>query len=130
VANVSGVYTVTGQLTELQAALLGGASIALGVLTFSKNVMITVGKDLVKLDPFSAFIAVLSMSVVVHFYAWIGVPVSTSQGIIGAVLGFGLVQGVQTINARTLLRILFGWICTPAIALGLAVATLWVIRAV
>ncbi len=129
VANVSGVYTVTGQLNELQAALLGGGSIALGALTYSKNVMITVGKDLVKLDPFSAFIAVLSMSLVVHFYAWIGVPVSTSQGIIGAVLGFGLVKGVQTINLRTLLRIFFGWVCTPAFALGLAVAILWVIRA-
>lgn len=129
VANVTGVYTQTGHLTELQAALLGAASIALGALTYSKNVMITVGKKLVKLDPFSAFVAVLSMSLVVHFYAWIGVPVSASQGIIGAVLGFGLVKGVQTINARTLLRILFGWVGTPAVALGLACAVVWILRA-
>jgi PiT family inorganic phosphate transporter len=129
VANVTGVYVQTGQLTELQAAILGGASIALGALTYSKNVMITVGKKLVKLDPFSALIAVLSMSLVVHFYAWVGVPVSTSQGIIGAVLGFGLVKGVQTINSRTLLRIFFGWIGTPAIALGLGCAIIWIMRA-
>ena len=129
VANVTGVYVQAGQLTELQAALLGGASIALGALTYSKNVMITVGKNLVKLDPFSAFIAVLSMSLVVHFYAWVGVPVSTSQAIVGAVVGFGLIKGAQTINARTMLRILFGWVGTPALAFALACAIFWTIRA-
>jgi PiT family inorganic phosphate transporter len=120
VANVTGVYVQTGQLSELQAALVGGGSIALGALSFSRSVMVTVGKRLVKLDPFSAFIAVLSMALVVHFFAKLGVPVSTSQGIVGAVLGIGLLKGMQTIRARTLVNIVFGWIGTPAIALVLA----------
>jgi len=123
VANVSGVYVQTGQLTELQAALLGGGSIALGALTFSRNVMVTVGKKLVRLDPFSAFIAVLSMATVVHFFAKVGVPVSTSHGIVGAVLGLGLLKGMQTIRARTLLWIVFGWLGTPSIALVMAYFT-------
>ncbi len=116
VANVTGVFTQTGQLTIFMAALIGGGSIALGVLTYSKNVMKTVGKKLVKLDPFSAFIAVFSSAIVVHFYAIIGVPVSTSQAIIGSVLGIGLLKGAQTINFKTLLSIVTGWISTPAIA--------------
>jgi PiT family inorganic phosphate transporter len=120
VANVTGVYIQTGQLTVFQAALLGGASIALGAVTYSKNVMMTVGQKLVRLDPFSAFIAVLSVALVVHFYAKVGVPVSTSQAIIGAVLGIGILKGVQTIKLRTLLSIVFGWIGTPALALALA----------
>ncbi|MBN1838123.1 MAG: anion permease [Spirochaetales bacterium] len=120
VANVTGVYVQTGQLSQLQAALLGGGSMALGALTFSRNVMITVGRRLVRLDPFSAFVAVLSMAMVVHFFAKLGVPVSTSQGIVGAVLGIGLLKGMQTIQARTLLRIAFGWLGTPSIALVLA----------
>jgi PiT family inorganic phosphate transporter len=120
VANVTGVYTQTGQLTVLQAALLGGGSIALGAVTYSKNVMITVGKRLVRLDPYSAFIAVFSMAIVVHIFAIIGVPVSTSQAIIGSVLGIGIIKGVQTIKLRTLLLILFGWIGTPSIALAFA----------
>ena len=120
VANVTGVYIQTGQLNVLQAALLGGGSIALGALTYSKNVMITVGKKLVRLDPFSAFIAVFSMALVVHTFAIIGVPVSTSQAIIGSVLGVGILKGVQTIRVRTLVLILFGWIGTPSIALVIA----------
>ena len=81
---------------------------ALGAATFSRNVMITVGKRLVKLDPFSAFIAVFSMALVVRFSTTLGVPVSTSQGILGALLGIGLLKGMQTIRARTLVHIAFG----------------------
>jgi PiT family inorganic phosphate transporter len=83
-------------------------------------VMITVGKKLVRLDPYGAFIAVFSMAVVVHGFAIIGVPVSTSQAIIGSVLGIGIFKGAQTIKLRTLLLIFFGWIGTPSIALAFA----------
>jgi PiT family inorganic phosphate transporter len=120
VANVTGIYTETGQLTVLQAALLGGGSIALGAVTYSRNVMRTVGRNLVKLDPFSAFVTVLSMALVVHFFAKVGVPVSTSQAIIGAVLGIGIFKGVRTINTRTLVSIVFGWLGTPMISLVLS----------
>ena len=99
-----------------QATLTGGISIALGAVTYSKRVMMTVGKGLVSLDGFSAFIAVLSQAITVHIYAEIGVPVSTSQAIIGAVLGIGLVLGMQTINSRTLLNIVIGWLSTPLIS--------------
>jgi len=116
VANVTGVFTQTGQLSIFQAALLGGASIALGAITYSRNVMKTVGKNLVKLDSFSAFIAVLSSAIVVHIFSKVGVPVSTSQAIIGAVLGIGLLKGAQTINLKTLFSILSGWVCSPIIA--------------
>lgn len=93
---------------------------ALGAVTYSSNVMITVGSKLVKLDPFSAFIAVTSMALVVHFYAKAGVPVSASQAIIGAVLGIGILKGAQTVNMETLAFIVFGWIGTPLIALVLS----------
>jgi inorganic phosphate transporter, PiT family len=57
-----------------------------------------------------------SQAIIVHFYAKIGVPVSTSQAVIGAVLGIGLLKGVQTIHFKVLLGILFGWAGTPLIA--------------
>ena len=117
VGNVIGVYYQTGLLDNIHIlTLIGGAAIALGVLTYSKNVMLTVGSRLVQLDAFSALVAVLAMAVTVHFYAQIGVPVSTSQAIVGAVLGIGLFKGVKTINRRTVGNIFFGWWCTPLIA--------------
>ena len=116
VANVTGNFVGPDMLSPLEASLIGSAAIALGVLTYSKNVMLTVGKNLVRLDAYTAFIAILAEAVTVHMYAIIGVPVSTSQAIVGAVLGIGILKGVKTINSRTLWRILFGWIGTPAIS--------------
>ncbi|MBN2439873.1 MAG: anion permease, partial [Spirochaetales bacterium] len=116
VANTTGVYAQTGIITTFQAVLLGGLSIVIGVLTYSKRVMMTVGKKLVKLDPFSSFITVLAHAIIIHIFAKIGVPVSGSQAIIGAVLGVGLLKGVQTIQVKVLLGIIFGWIGTPLIA--------------
>lgn len=120
VANVTGAFAGPGMLTPLQACLVGSLAIALGVLTYSKKVMYTVGRDLVRLDAYTAFISILSAAATVHVYAIIGVPVSTSQAIVGAVLGIGILKGTRTIKAKTLWKILFGWIGTPAISAGVA----------
>ncbi len=120
VANVTGPFTGEGMLTPFEATAIGSGAIALGVMTYSRNVMMTVGKNLVRLDAFTAFVAILSEAITVHFYAMVGVPVSTSQAIVGAVLGIGLVKGAQTINRGTLARIVFGWVGTPAISAALA----------
>jgi PiT family inorganic phosphate transporter len=116
VANVTGVFAGADLITVREATIIGGISIALGAVTYSKRVMLTVGKGLVALDGFSAFIAVLSEAITVHIYAEIGVPVSTSQAIVGAVLGIGMALGMRTINNRTLLNIMLGWLSTPLIA--------------
>ena len=116
VANVTGIYVSSGMLTPFMGALLGGLSIGFGAITYSKNVMMTVGKKLLPLDYYSAFIAILAEAITVHIYAVIGIPVSTSQAIVGGVLGIGLVTGTRTINKRTLRNILFGWVGTPTIS--------------
>ncbi len=116
VANVTGPFVGPGMLTPFWACLIGSLAIAAGVLTYSRNVMMTVGKKLVQLDAFTAFIAILSEAITVHVYALIGVPVSTSQAIVGAVLGVGILKGVRTIDKKTLGRILFGWTGTPVLS--------------
>jgi PiT family inorganic phosphate transporter len=116
VANVTAVFVGAGYLSVSDAALIGGSSIALGILTFSRRVMETVGRRLVRLDPFSALIVVLAEAITVHIYTFIGVPVSTSQAVIGAVLGVGIVKGIGTVSTKTLKSILVGWFLTPAIA--------------
>ncbi|MCX6984953.1 MAG: inorganic phosphate transporter, partial [Lentisphaerae bacterium] len=50
----------------------------------------------------------------------IGVPVSTTQAIIGAILGIGIIKGGQTINFRKLTQVSIGWLATPFIAALLA----------
>ncbi len=120
VANVTAVFVGAGTLTVFMAALIGGLSIALGVLTYSRGVMETVGRKLVRLDPFSALVVVLTEGLTVHFYTVLGVPVSTSQAVIGAVLGIGIIKGAQTIKRKTLYGIFTGWFLTPPVACFLA----------
>jgi PiT family inorganic phosphate transporter len=116
VANTTAVFVAAGTLTIFQAALIGGLSIASGVLTYSRGVMETVGAKLVRLDPFSALMVILAEGLTVHFFTIIGVPVSTSQAVVGAVLGVGLVKGVNTIKRKTLYGIFTGWFLTPPLA--------------
>jgi PiT family inorganic phosphate transporter len=123
VANVTGAFVGPDMLTPREACLYGGLAIGVGVMTYSRKVMMTVGKGLVRLDAFTAFIAILAEAITVHFYAIIGVPVSTSQAIVGAVLGVGILKGTQTINKGTLSKILFGWIGTPIISAAVAYVT-------
>lgn len=120
VANVTAVFVAAGTLTVFMAALIGGLSIALGVLTYSRGVMETVGRKLVRLDPFSALVVVLAEGLTVHLYTVIGVPVSTSQAVIGAVLGIGIIKGTQTIKRKTLYGIFTGWFLTPPVACFIA----------
>jgi len=122
VANVTAVFVGAGELTVFSAVLLGGLSIDLGILTFSRRVMKTVGRRLVKLDPFSALVVLLAEAVTVHIYTILGVPVSTSQAVIGAVLGVGIVKGIRTVERRTLINILVGWFFTPVIAAVIALS--------
>ncbi|MDJ0783078.1 MAG: inorganic phosphate transporter [Desulfosarcinaceae bacterium] len=122
VANVTAVFVGAGLLDSFQAALIGGGSIAAGILTFSRPVMATVGRRLVALDPFSALVVVLSLAVTVHFYTLLGVPVSTSQAVVGAVLGIGLIKGVNTVSRRTLQQICLAWFLTPMVSCCLSLA--------
>jgi len=117
VANITALFV--GRLDYLNtsnAVILGGASIAFGVLTHSRPVMMTVGKGIVPLNPVSGFISVLSAALVVYFYAQVGIPVSTSQAIVGAVFGIGLVKGIQTVNLKVVRNIVLAWFGTPTIA--------------
>jgi PiT family inorganic phosphate transporter len=65
------------------------------------------------LDPFSGVIAVIAEALTLHIFTQIGVPVSSSQAIVGAVVGVGLVGDVRTVSHKMLARITVGWLLTP-----------------
>ncbi len=124
VANVTGVYVGVGLLSVPAAALVGGGSIALGVLTYARPVMITVGEKLVALGTWPALVALTAQAAALQVFAALGVPVSSSHAVVGAVVGIGLVKGVAGVNLRQLGRIVVGWVLTPTAA-GLVAAAFW-----
>jgi PiT family inorganic phosphate transporter len=116
VANVTGVYVGAGLLSSEAASLIGGLSIAGGVLTYSGRVMETVGKGIAPLSPFSALVCVLATGLTLHVFTQIGVPVSSSQAVVGTVVGVGFVGGMRTVSGRMLAKIVTGWALTPVAA--------------
>jgi len=142
IANVVGVFIPAHPLEPFSLGwfslsgtqllfFLGGLSIALGILTYSKNVMDTVGGSLMKISPVAAFIIVLAQAIVLFLFsserlenlllssglpAIPLVPVSSSQAVIGAVIGIGLVKGGRGIRYKVLAEIATGWVTTPLIA--------------
>jgi PiT family inorganic phosphate transporter len=120
------VANITGTFADIigvqKAVLIGGLSISAGAIMFSKRVMYTIGTKIVALESFASVIALLAQSLTVLIYAFIGVPVSVSQAIVGAVIGVGLARGSRNFDAKLLKRIVFGWVSTPVISGLISVA--------
>ncbi|HEC63164.1 MAG TPA: inorganic phosphate transporter, partial [Candidatus Acetothermia bacterium] len=68
--------------------------------------------------------AVAAQAASLQIFAILGVPVSASQAVVGAVVGIGLAKGVETVNRKQLLNIGLGWVLTPTLA-GVMGALLW-----
>jgi len=97
--------------------LLGGFILIFGALFFGKGVSETVGIHLVRLNTLEAFVAQLSAGLSVFVFTQFGMPVSTTQAIIGGVVGVGLTKGIKTVKWGTLINIIVGWISAPSFAL-------------
>jgi len=116
VANVTGAFVGSGIIDPVGGALIGGIAIAFGALTYSRRVMVSVGKRIFPLGAFSAFVVVLSASLTLQLFTELKVPVSNSQAIVGAIAGIGLIKGTKAINKRMLFSIFAGWLATPLLA--------------
>ena len=113
-----GILTpVTAKNGARIAAVLGGLAIAIGVLTFSKRVMMTVGGEIAKISQVDGFVVIVASALTVLLMGkFMGIPVSTSQSVVGAVIGAGLVNGVKTVNFGVFKRIAIAWVSSPTAA--------------
>ncbi len=108
-------------------AAMGGVAMAVGALTIGVRVTETVGKSITPLDLTGALAAQLSAAVGVHIFSMLGIPVSTSQAIVGAVIGVGLTKGAQAVRPKAIAGIALGWVVVPAGAAATAAAVLWIV---
>ena len=107
--------------------LLGGVGLAIGALTYSRNVMHTVGSGITKLDALSASAAQLGAALTVWSFVQLHIPVSTTQAIVGAVIGVGLVKGTSAVSGRKLSHIWIVWVLGPIITCVLSIVLGWLI---
>ena len=104
--------------TPLWILFLGAAGIVIGLATLGYRVMKTIGEKIVKLTPSKGFAAQLAAALTVVLASQLDMPVSTTHTLVGAVIGIGLVEGISTINIKSVNSIFLSWVITlPAGAL-------------
>ena len=158
IGNVMGVFVPASPFEDLKIAgifdisaveqlfLLGAIAIAVGVFTYSKRVMMTVGGSLMTLSPTGALVVVMASSLVLFvfssaqlssFVASLGlppiplIPVSSSQAVVGAVIGIAMLQGIKGVRQvkwGVLAGIASGWITTPIIAAVISFVSLFIVQ--
>ena len=115
-----------------QLFFVGALAIAIGICLFSKKAMLTIGNKMMPLTPITAWIVVMAHSIVLFLFSSEGlefvlashglptiplVPISSSQVIVGAIVGISLLKGGQQLDWKVLLRIIRSWFTTPPIAM-------------
>lgn len=142
IANVMGVFVPSAPNIVLNFGLfsingmqilflLGGIAISVGIFTYSRRVMETLGKGILDLTPEAAFVVILAQALVLFIFSSssfsnllvsIGlppfplVPVSSTQIVVGAVMGIGLIKGGLEVKLKLLRGIGIGWLTAPLVA--------------
>src|SRR5215467_132306 len=122
VSNASGALVGTGTFSPLAAGAIGGAAIAVGVLTWGKPLLRRVAFEIVEVDRAMATAAQLVQAAVVLVAVAFGFFTSMNQALVGAMAGAGFARGRETVHLATLFSILQGWVLGPALSIvaGLA----------
>ncbi len=92
--------------------LVGGSGIVIGLVTYGHKVIATIGTGITQLTPSRGFAATLAAAATVVIASGTGLPVSTTQVLVGAVLGVGLARGMAALDTRVINRIFLSWIVT------------------
>lgn len=108
---------------------LGGFGIVLGLAVMGKKVMATVGTGITHLTPSRGFAAQFATATTVVLASGTGLPISTTQTLVGAIMGVGLARGIAALNLSVIRNIVVSWVVTlPAGAL-LSIIIFWILEA-
>ena len=106
---------------------LGGAGIVVGLATWGWRVMETVGRNITHLTPTRGFSAEFGAATTIVLASKLGIPISTTHTLVGAVLGVGLARGISAVNLTTIRDIIISWIVTIPAGAFLAVVFFYIL---
>lgn len=114
----------------LWVLVLGGAGIVIGLATYGRHVIATVGEKITQLTPSRGFAAELAAATTIVIASGTGIPISTTHTLVGAVLGVGLARGIEAIDLRVVGRVFLSWVVTIPAGAILAIVFFFIFRAV
>ncbi|MGL4222208.1 MAG: inorganic phosphate transporter [Shewanella sp.] len=109
---------------------LGAVGIVMGLAIFGQRVMQTIGKNITHLTPSRGFAAELAAATTVVIASSTGLPISTTQTLVGAVLGVGMARGIAAINIGVVRNIVVSWVVTLPAGAGLSIIFFFMIKGI
>ncbi|MBM7071295.1 inorganic phosphate transporter [Shewanella sp. 202IG2-18] len=134
-AAVVSIIQAGGEITKKAALVwwilpLGAFGIVLGLAIFGKRVMQTIGKNITHLTPSRGFAAELAAASTVVIASGTGLPISTTQTLVGAVLGVGMARGIAAINLSVVRNIVVSWVITLPAGAALSIMFFFMIKGI
>ncbi|NOX71042.1 MAG: inorganic phosphate transporter [Gammaproteobacteria bacterium] len=122
VISIAKTGVVDGKSTvALWVLVIGGVGIVVGLATYGRKVIATVGEQITHLTPSRGFAAELAAASTIVIASGTGMPISTTQTLVGAVLGVGMARGIEAIDLRVVSRIFVSWVITIPVGAFLAI---------
>ena len=112
----TGVVPIDSLNIPLWILVLGGLGIVAGLAVQGKNVIATVGENIISLVPSTGFCAELATASTILIASRIGLPVSTSHALVGSVIGIGLASRNQDVKWETIKSVVLAWVVTLPVA--------------
>lgn len=112
----TGVVPINSLDIPLWILVLGGLGIVTGLAVQGKNVIATVGENIISLVPSTGFCAEIATASTILIASSIGLPVSTSHALVGSVIGIGLTSRNQDVKWSTIKSVVLAWVVTLPVA--------------
>jgi phosphate/sulfate permease len=107
---------------------LGGAGIVIGLATWGWRVIETIGSKITELTPTRGFAAEFGAAFTILFASKLGMPISTTHALVGAVFGVGMARGLKALNLQTLKEIVVSWVVTIPLCATLSIVLFYLLK--
>jgi phosphate/sulfate permease len=107
---------------------LGGAGIVIGLATWGWRVIETIGSKITELTPTRGFAAEFGAAATILLASKLGLPISTTHALVGAVFGVGMARGLKALNLQTLKEIVASWLVTIPLCAILSIAMFYILK--
>jgi PiT family inorganic phosphate transporter len=115
--------------TPMWVVLACHTAMGLGTMMGGWRIVKTMGQRICHLQPVHGFSAETGGALCLYGATWLGIPVSTTHTITGAILGVGSTRGMKAVRWGVAGRVVWAWVLTIPAAALISAATLWVFEA-
>jgi len=115
----------TANVPPLWVVLACHGAMAAGTMAGGWRIVKTMGQKLAELQPVHGFSAESAGALCLYGATWLGIPVSTTHTITGAIVGVGATRGARAVSWGVAGRVVWAWVLTIPMSAAIAAGCWW-----